>query len=156
MNSLYEFRIFGGGWAFLDEAVQAFLALGEEVGKKRHNTAASPASLGVCCAVQVARWRRAKRSIVRLIHNTIGDTIKFVKFHDFFGQIGTTPQEIPNGQWGMFLRTGNGTTPFQSEGAVVYRCKNSAGKECDWMMSWSNTYGLNQCRATSQVIAGHI
>ncbi|XP_052183000.1 23 kDa jasmonate-induced protein-like [Diospyros lotus] len=89
-----------------------------------------------------------KVSSVGLIQNGRNGALTFVKSHDFQGRIGAIPypQEIPDGQWAEFVHSGYvGTTP-ESIGAVVYRCKNPDGQQCDWMICWLNKHGDNSRR----------
>ena len=81
-------------------------------------------------------------STLCLIYNATGDTLNYVASHDYCGHIGPAmyPQEIANGQWGAFLHVNTAETPAGSTAAVVYRGKNEAGKECDWMLAWSNPW----------------
>ncbi|XP_052183569.1 23 kDa jasmonate-induced protein-like [Diospyros lotus] len=79
-----------------------------------------------------------------VINNETAGVIKFVKHHDYGGNLPNTPypEEIQPAEWAEFLHHGSVGNPSQSIGAVVYRCTNGAGQEWDWMMSWSNIYGI--------------
>jgi len=93
-------------------------------------------------------------SIVRgqvQIHNRTGEPLKCVTHHDYKGQVEPPyPAEISPGQLAEFPHHGSVGNPSQSIGAVVYRCKNPAGQECDWMMSWLNKYGDASRKASSK------
>lgn len=81
-------------------------------------------------------------STLCLVYNATGDTVKFAANHDWYGHIGPSPfpVEIQNGQWGGYLHVKISGEATGSSAAVVYRGKNEAGVECDWMLSWSNPW----------------
>lgn len=84
-------------------------------------------------------------STLCLVYNATGDTVTYVASHDWHGHIGPAPYpvEIANGQWGGYLHVKTSGTATGSSAAVVYRGKNGDGKECDWMLAWSNPWNRN-------------
>ncbi|XP_052181055.1 23 kDa jasmonate-induced protein-like [Diospyros lotus] len=82
-------------------------------------------------------------SSICLMKNETGGTLTFVECRTINGRIGpiSYPQKISSGQWAMFVHTGDFEARSKSMGAVIYHCTNPDGEECDWMMSWLNTYG---------------
>ncbi|XP_052180977.1 23 kDa jasmonate-induced protein-like [Diospyros lotus] len=99
-----------------------------------------------------------KVSSICLIQSVKRATLRFVKSHDFHGRIGAIPypQEIPGGQWAEFVHSGYVGKPPGSIGAVVYRFPNPSGKDCDWMMSWSNKYGDTSRKVYTEInVQGH-
>ncbi|XP_052183264.1 23 kDa jasmonate-induced protein-like [Diospyros lotus] len=89
------------------------------------------------------------------IHNKTGCTLTWVRFHDYNGKNNLIkyPMEIPSGQWAMFEHSGDPGFPSESVGAVVYRCTNPDGEECDWMMLWSNKYGETTNKVNTEIRA---
>ena len=81
-------------------------------------------------------------STLCLIYNATGDTLNYVASHDYCGHIGPAmyPQEIANGQWGAFLHVKYNGEAAGSTATVVYRGKNEAEQECDWLLGWSNPW----------------
>ncbi|XP_060674519.1 23 kDa jasmonate-induced protein-like [Ziziphus jujuba] len=95
-------------------------------------------------------------STLCLIYNATGDTLKHVGYHDWRGHIGESPypNEIANGQWGAYLHVKTSGAATGSIAATVYRGKNEAGKDCDWMLSWYNPWsGKN--RVYTEIREGH-
>ncbi|KAF3447783.1 hypothetical protein FNV43_RR08487 [Rhamnella rubrinervis] len=98
-----------------------------------------------------------------MIFNAIGSTLTYVSNKDWHGQIYESPYPslIQNGQWGAFLHTRPKVSLEGSEGAVVYRGKNNAGVQSDWMLAWSiPRIGHNSVSRTYQVVVrlnvGHV
>lgn len=69
-----------------------------------------------------------------LLNNITGDVLTYVASHSLDGVNGpkTYPRAIQNGQVVAFTR------PKTPGAAVVYRGKNEAGAESDWVLAWSN------------------
>ncbi|KAF3447939.1 hypothetical protein FNV43_RR08646 [Rhamnella rubrinervis] len=90
-----------------------------------------------------------------MIFNATGSTLTYVSNKDWHGQIYESPYPslIQNGQWGAFLHTRPKVSLEGSEGAVVYRGKNNAGVQSDWMLAWSiPRNGHNSVSRTYQVV----
>ncbi|XP_057957970.1 23 kDa jasmonate-induced protein-like [Malania oleifera] len=77
-----------------------------------------------------------------LVYNATGNTLCFVKDHDYHGHIDKSPYptEIANGQWGAFLHVHPTAAATGSSACVVYRGKNNGGQDCDWLIGWSNPW----------------
>nr|XP_028957974.1 23 kDa jasmonate-induced protein-like [Malus domestica] len=75
-----------------------------------------------------------------LVYNATGDTLTYVTCIDWYGHIGTSPYQIANGQWGVFLHVKTAGQATGSVAAVVYRGKNAVGSICDWMLAWRNPW----------------
>ncbi|KAK8940939.1 hypothetical protein KSP39_PZI010781 [Platanthera zijinensis] len=88
-----------------------------------------------------ARWGTGVSTLC-VVYNSTGDTLTFITSHNWFGHIGPAPYptNIRNGQWGGFLHVKKSGAASGSAAAVVYRGKNDAGANCDWMLSWSNPW----------------
>jgi len=73
------------------------------------------------------------------VYNATGHTLKFIAGDDWQGCVigAPYPTEIANGQWGTFQHVGSTLAKARSSAAVVYRGKNQAGDDCDFMFSWS-------------------
>ncbi|XP_052181067.1 23 kDa jasmonate-induced protein-like [Diospyros lotus] len=99
-----------------------------------------------------------------LIYNATGDTITLRRHFHKWGKFESSsyPRNIPNGQWAAFLY-GEASWPDrpaflhgesywarpigpESETAVLYRGKNEAGQECDWLFAWSSP-----CKAYTEI-----
>ncbi|XP_052183559.1 23 kDa jasmonate-induced protein-like [Diospyros lotus] len=85
-------------------------------------------------------------STLCLIYNATGGPVYYVTSHNYLGHIGPAPypQMIANGQWAAFFHVKTTGELSGSTAAVVYRGKNEAGQECDWMLGWSNPYDTNK------------
>lgn len=81
-------------------------------------------------------------STLCMVYNATGDPLKFVGNHDWSGHIGESPfpTEIANGQWGAYLHVKTSGAARGSVAAAVYRGKNNAGSDCDWMLAWSTPW----------------
>nr|XP_004303768.2 PREDICTED: 23 kDa jasmonate-induced protein-like [Fragaria vesca subsp. vesca] len=81
-------------------------------------------------------------STLCLVYNATGNTINYVRDHNFHGHIGPAPYpvKIENGQWGAFLHVKTSGAAAGSEAAVVYRGSNGQGTDCDLMMAWCNPW----------------
>ncbi|ONK81213.1 uncharacterized protein A4U43_C01F26580 [Asparagus officinalis] len=102
-----------------------------------------------------------KAATICMVYNATGDPLEYVTHHNWSGDLqGSTvyPEKIANGQWATFIHASStvaiGTS---SSGAVVYRGKNKAGADGDWMFSWNHTFStLNGHTAYTEIReAGH-
>ncbi|KAK8923429.1 hypothetical protein KSP39_PZI019053 [Platanthera zijinensis] len=91
-----------------------------------------------------ARWGTGVSTLC-VVYNSTGDALTFITAHDWHGHIGpaTYPVRIENGQWGGFLHVKTSGAATGSSAAAVYRGKNDAGADCDWMLSWSTPWDRN-------------
>ncbi|XP_057980279.1 jasmonate-induced protein homolog isoform X1 [Malania oleifera] len=91
-------------------------------------------------------------STVCVIHNLTGDTVTFATSH-VWDKPAVPPvlKDIENGQTLVFMNKETHGT------AVVYRGKNSAREECDWMLSWSNLNwdGKSVSKVYTEINAAH-
>ncbi|XP_052181061.1 23 kDa jasmonate-induced protein-like [Diospyros lotus] len=81
-------------------------------------------------------------STLCLIYNATGDTITYITSHNHYGHLygPEYTKEIANGQWGAFLHVKSTGEAVGSTAVVVYRGKNEAEQECDWLLGWSNPW----------------
>lgn len=78
-------------------------------------------------------------STLCLVYNATGDTLRHHDDHDWFrGGLYRHgyPEEIGNGQWAAFLHVHKNGDTTGSVGAVVYRGKNKASEERDFLLAW--------------------
>ncbi|WOL16858.1 23 kDa jasmonate-induced protein-like [Canna indica] len=82
-------------------------------------------------------------STLCLVYNATGGAIRFVAGHDWWGHVygdSHYPREVANGQWGAFFHVKRTGTPDGSNAAVVYRGRNAAGEEVDYLLAWDNPW----------------
>ncbi|GAV70216.1 hypothetical protein CFOL_v3_13714 [Cephalotus follicularis] len=82
-------------------------------------------------------------STLCMVYNATGDAIHHIDDHDYVGHTwkSSYPPIIENGQWGVFLHVRPAAAFFSgSYAAVVYRGKNEAGNDCDWMFAWGTPF----------------
>lgn len=85
-----------------------------------------------------------------LIYNATGSTIKHVGNHNWEGNIlaqSSYPEQLENGQWGVFLHVKSSSPSLGSVGAVVYRGTDKTDTDYDRMLAWYHP--LNQSNAVS-------
>ncbi|XP_020262645.1 23 kDa jasmonate-induced protein-like [Asparagus officinalis] len=92
-------------------------------------------------------------STLCVVYNATGDPITFISTHDWHGHLweAPIPQYLANGQWGAFLHVHPTLGITGSSAAVVYRGKNDAGEDQDFMLSWMNPYWPGYCKAYTMV-----
>lgn len=82
-------------------------------------------------------------STLCLVYNATGDSIAMVTDHDWYGNIGSVPypNEIGNGQWAAFLHVKKSGVASGSLAGIVYRGKNTSGKNKDYLLCWATPWG---------------
>ncbi|ONK72104.1 uncharacterized protein A4U43_C04F15750 [Asparagus officinalis] len=92
-------------------------------------------------------------STLCVVYNASGDPITFQDSHDWHGHLWKAPypQSLLNGQWGAFLHVHPSGAMAGSSAAVIYRGKNDAGKDHDFMFSWMNPWWSGSCTAYTLV-----
>ncbi|KNA14381.1 hypothetical protein SOVF_107900 [Spinacia oleracea] len=84
-------------------------------------------------------------TILCLVYNGTGDTLKLVEEKDWSGYIYNEqpPRSFQNGQWLAFLHAHPTSQAVGTEAARVYRGNNVKGEVRDYMIAWSTPWGPN-------------